>query len=59
MPAGRLPVIDAVRPIATYGETSEAISICTYLDATGDTRTLAFLPRHTLAPHKIPYQAAR
>ncbi len=55
------PVIDTVRPITVYGETSEAISICTYLDATGDTRTLAFLPRHgahhTLAPHKIPYRA--
>jgi len=55
------PVIDTVRPVTTSGETSDAISMCNYLDATGATRTLAFLPRHgahhTLAPHKIPYRA--
>ncbi len=53
------PVIDTVR-LTTHGETSDAISICTYHDATGRTRTLAFLPRHgadhTLAPHQIPYR---
>ncbi|MGH3926369.1 MAG: MTAP family purine nucleoside phosphorylase, partial [Pseudonocardiaceae bacterium] len=55
------PVIDTVRPKTAYGETSDTISICGYRDATGATRTLAFLPRHgadhTLAPHKVPYRA--
>ena len=55
------PVIDNVRPTTAYGETSDAISICSYRGATGTTRTLAFLPRHgarhTLAPHKVPYRA--
>lgn len=55
------PVINTVRPTTGYGEISDAISICSYRDATGTTRTLAFLPRHgadhTLAPHKVPYRA--
>ena len=55
------PVIETVRPTTAYGETSDAIDICTYHDVTGSERTLAFLPRHggdhTLAPHEVPYRA--
>lgn len=53
-------VVDTFR-LTTQGETSNVINICSYRDATGLTRMLAFLPRHgadhTLAPHQIPYRA--
>jgi 5'-methylthioadenosine phosphorylase len=55
------PVIDTIRPATRHGETSDEISICSYTDTAGQSRTLAFLPRHGvrhhLAPHQVPYRA--
>jgi 5'-methylthioadenosine phosphorylase len=55
------PVIQRIRPCTDHGEPSDDIQICAYVDATGNERRLAFLPRHgiehSLAPHKIPYRA--